>query len=611
MATSGEKPHDESQPEPEGLATPFTIKHQGNEWEFVRVGVYDGKTSVYLRPAESQDRFVTRADLANGRVVLQQAESGQERQLDLGNEADLAVLERLMTPGESVRSNERLFFEYAGGYIGQDAQLSGANAQPQRLKIAVSKDPALVRLKVPGAHVIAVPLGDLESVPVRVKGREGDGVAFLSLDSDDQLVVSGPGIRGKLQVSPDDLVGEHNYHWSYTLGQVPVEVMREAVMGAATGALPPPGAQHASPLDALSEYRISPIASQDIKSVQAGPGDELIRKMTQFVKTLSPGTPLVIRQWRFDDTKDPVMHELVRAICQHASQGAEVDLLLSQGKLSSRMKQMLDSGGVTVQIVSDPPHRMVVHQKSIATPDRSIIYTGPFDPKAGKRMEVMVELQTDLSRLYFQYESLSAKPDRQVGPQQDYLARLAARGLVVDRPDVTTAYAGRSYWALARGAQTSIELYVKELADPEFTRLLLSKAASGVDVKIRLSEPDNHPVDKASERLIETARENNPDLAFSIDMPREAPYRHYNVIVADNKVGAVGTLYPWPNGLGQLDPAGGGTEHALVFAGEGLGLVQEALRKARTQTQGQAQALKTAQSVVRNVRKPGGPRIGL
>lgn len=135
---------------------------------------------------------------------------------------------------------------------------------------------------------------------------------------------------------------------------------------------------------------------------------------------------------------------------------------------------------------------------------------------------------------------------------------------------------------MARGAKKSIELYVKELAHPEFTRLLLEKARHGVSVKIRLAEPDNDPLDNASQRLILKVLRENPDLDISVKSYdwNQFPYRHFNAVIADNEVGIFGTLYPWSNGLGQIDPAGSGTEHGLILAGEGLARMRDAMKKA-------------------------------
>ena len=570
----------------ERLASPPPIKHGGKDWEFVRVDGNGAEASVYLRPAESRDQFVTRAELANGTAFWENMETGARREINLSEEADTVLLDRLTKPGESIRSSERLLFLHADDYMRQGVRLNGTDPEPRIGRIGVSSDANLLRMKLPDSHGIRIPLHELKSVPVRLKGKERDGVFFLSLNNQGKLVVSRAGENGKVEVRPEDVVGEYVNHSSYTFGKVPVKSTRAARWGELTGARPPQEASHTSPLDALSEYGIKPLPRGHIKTVEMGTGDQLIQNLTKFVEELEPKTPIVIRQWRFDDggseKNAPFMKELVKAICGHARSGAPVDLVLSRGKLSPLMEQTLADAGVRVHVASNLPHKMVVHQKSIATPDKSIIYTGPFDPKAGKRMEMMVELPPHLSRLYFQHEALAATRGSAVGLQQKYLADLAAHGVVIDRPDVSAAYAGRSYWALSRGAKKSIELYVKELAHPEFTKLLLEKARHGVSIKIRLAEPDNNPLDNASQRFLLQAIRENPDLDISVKSYEwnEFPYRHFNAIIADNEVGSFGTLYPWSNGLGQIDPAGSGTEHALILAGKDLASMRDAMKKA-------------------------------
>ena len=597
----------------ERLKSPPSIEHQGREWEFVQVDfigsngarVPDGAggavASVFLRPAGSQDQIVMRADLVKGPVYLQYKPTDLWRKLNLEDKADMVLLERLVKPGGAVRSatdgssTERLLFFYADSYVRQRALLDGTKPMPRPWRIAAGVDAERVRLKLPESHGIRVPLQELGSVPVRLKGEERNGVYFLSLDNLNNLVVSRAGKKVK-SVIPADVVGEHVYRSSYEFGLVPVSSTKTSLVEEATGARPPPSPPRptapASPLlDTLSRYGINPLPSGQIKNIEAGPGDQLIKEITTFVTRLQSETPLVIRQWGFEDydpdTKkyDPVMQDLVSAICQHATKGengAEVDLVLTRGKLTSNLERTLRGAGVRVHFASNLQHKMVVHQKSVATPETCFICTGPFGPWAGKRMETMVELLPGLSSLHFKYESLALRHGS-VALQQKYLADLANQGVVINRPDVGTAYAGRSYWALARGAEISIDLDVKELADPEYTKLLLEKAKGGVIVNIWLSEPEKDPMDKASQRLIREARERNPTLGINVKSYEwnQFPYTHFNSIIADQKVGAFGSLYPWSRALGQMDPPGGGTENGVILVGQGL----IRMRKAITQAQ--------------------------
>ncbi len=576
----------------EHLASPPPIKYQGKDWEFVRVDGNDATATVYLRPAGSQDQFVTRSALANGTAFLEDTKTGSRRALNLSNETDKEELERLMKPGKSYRSGQRLLFRYVDENAWQRARLNGTDPEPRMWRIGVSVHSDLVRLKYLDAQGIRpqgirVPLQDLGRVPVRLKGEERDGVYHLSLDSRGKLVASKEGDDGKMAmrpVRPDDVVGEYVNYPSNKLGKVPIKSTRVARGEQMTGARLPQGAVHASPSDALSAYGMKPLSSQDVMAIKIGQGDKLIQQLTKFVEELEPKTPLVIRQWRFDDgpadKKSAFMQNFVRAVCNHARSGAPVDLVLSRGKLSPSMESTLADAGVRVHIADNLPHKMVVHQKSLATPDKSIIYTGPFDPKATDRMEMMVALSPALSARYYEHEFLAVKKGGAVAKQQEHLAGLAEKGVVVDRPEVSAAYAARSYWALTRGAQKSIELYVKELSHPEFTKLLIDKAQQGVSVKIRLAENKDALWDNASQRLVLAAKRENPDLGISIKSYNwnAFPYRHFNAIIADNELGAFGTSYPWSNGLGQIDPAGSGTEHCLILDGENLANMRDAMR---------------------------------
>lgn len=598
----------------EHLSSPPPITYRGKDWEFVRVDGNDANAVVYLRPAGSQDQFVERAEFMNGTVFLKNRETGSSRKLN-PNELE-EWFDRTKETKKLIRSNRILELK-------QELKRMKKNAEPERIReleqelakvkeriessrserllfrdaddkgpvartwIRANVDSDMIRLKQPESRGIRVPLRELESVPVRLKGKERDGIFFLSLNNNGKLVVSKAGEEPKIAEHPDEIVGEHINRSSYEFGKVPVKSTRAERLDELTGARPPQGASHASPSSALPEYGIKPLPNGQIKTIKVNSGDELVVELTKFVKGLEPQTPLVIRQWRFDEVgkdgkKSPFMQDLVRAVCNHARSGASVDLVISHGKLSPDMEKTLAHAGVRVRVANTLPHKMVVHQKSIATPDKSIICTGPFDPKAGKRMEAMIELPPHLSRLYFQCESLAATPGSSVHLQQKYLADLAAHGVAIDRPDVGATYAARSYWALTRGAQNSIELYVKELASPEFTTLLLEKARQGVSVKIRLAEPDNDPLDNASARLILKTLRENPDLDFSVKTYEwnQFPYRHFNALIVDNEVGAFGTLYPWSNGLGQIDPAGSGTEHSLILAGEDLTRMQDLMKKA-------------------------------
>jgi len=554
--------------------------------------------SVFLRPAESQDQFVTRADLANGKVVWkrmdERSQTLAQRDLDLNEPADKALFERLMESGGSVRAapvTEQLWFCYADGYMRTRADLTGTKPQPREWRMVVSKGDERVRLKLPNSHGIRVPLAVLESVPVRLKGREREGVYFLRQGDRYQLIAAKAGGENVVEVSSAaDVFGEYAYQTSYTLGKILFPVERKAFLEEMTGLRPPPSPPQPTtlaprPLDTLSRYGISPLPSEQIKNIEVGPGDQLIDKITALVKQLPPKTPLVINQWGFFDNPGPdnrVAHELVSAVCTHAATKGPVDLILTPGKLIPSMEDILSAAGVRVHFAHNLTHPMVVHQKSIVTPDQAIIYTGPFAYEAGKRMEAMVVLDRDLSKLYYQYESLALDSASSV-EQQKLLARLANKGVLINRPDIDTAYTARSYWALARGAEKSLDLYVKELADPEFTQLLLERAKAGVKVNLWLSEPEKDLMDKPTQRLIREARTKNPALPIEVKHYEwnQFPYTHFNSIIADGRAGAFGSLYPWSSALGQIDPPGGSTEHGVVLVGTGLVRMQKAIVQAQ------------------------------
>jgi hypothetical protein len=100
-----------------------------------------------------------------------------------------------------------------------------------------------------------------------------------------------------------------------------------------------------------------------------------------------------------------------------------------------------------------------------------------------------------------------------------------------------------------------------------------------VDILLkRVTSEGKETIDRASAREICGAFKENPNLPFSIRIASER-YLHASVIIVDDQVGTMSTLFPWTIGLNKSDGPSG-SEFSLIFSGASLASMRMELVRA-------------------------------
>jgi hypothetical protein len=554
------------------------VQYGGRDWEVAGCTEF----GVRLRVADSLPRVMHGEELARpvgrlrieGRwwnstlneercgILLECPSSGEKREVSI---ADLAHATEPIFITDRQQSTEGVFW-------GRTWKVEGIEHDPKVRSLRL-----LLRRTDVSQPSIFVPFEALKApVAVRLQGREREGAFMITRERGRLIARQG---EAQLEVDAAAVVGDYVEIDSYALGRIPIPSALARFWAEETGAVAPLSVfQPSGVAAALKAHGLGALPSGEIE-VSVAVGTDLIWEQLAFIRSLPPGMPLAIRQWDFREDVPPgtppdavLAHRAVVHAILGRARIAPVQLCVTPGKLEPGLERRLRDAGVEI-VFSD----VVVHQKSLATPVCAIVHTASYAPRAPNRVDCAVRVHGHTARLFYESE-VQAGQGNSFQERRDVLARLAAAGLAVDSPEIGVGHAAKVYWVFAHAAQSSIELFVNEFAHPDYTEALLHRARDGVATRINLSLAAGDAVDGVSARMIRRAKRRDPDLPFEIlRFPSGLRRIHLNAIFVDGAFGAVGTLYPWPKGLGKMDsPAG--TEHVAILQGSALHRLREGLQ---------------------------------
>ncbi|MBI4348609.1 MAG: hypothetical protein HY553_17355 [Elusimicrobia bacterium] len=572
-------------------SAPPQAVHQGRRYD-VEGMTPDGR--VRLEPSGARDVFYPLEDMVGTRVLWH----GMERKVVAASREDQTLR---FSNGDTVPAKSLIALEQGDApiFIHRDRA---------RVITAVDSDGAarLSALRADGEQgPLEVPIERLGSVPVRLKGRETEGLFTLSRTNDGRLIAerTGPdGRRVSLAVTPEAVAGRHVELHSPEFGPIAVDSFRDGVSRETTGA----GKALGRDFGSLSGGRTlvatgDKVTEQMIRSVERETGPLTFNLFELEVSNRGRTTPA---------------GRLVDALIDHAVGGSPgrspqpVRIVYNPVRpLDPSVVARIEAarkGGADIELVV-PGHiadgtPTVVHAKTFASERSGYLMTGGLSKDPGSKVEIGVALPPEAATALHEYHGLLAAPGSNSARRLEVARRLAGLGVLVNDPKLTDgAFVTRAMNGLFNGAGESLDVYVKELKDVDATRTLIDRARDGVKVDIVVRKDEG--IDPRARELVEQALAEDPSLPLSLRVypTGQGPLPHGNLIVADGDHAYVGTSFPWSSHLKRVMPGGRSFENGVLLEGDDAEAVRRQFREAVPEPVSARKAIQAAPDLMRGL----------
>ena len=423
---------------------------------------------------------------------------------------------------------------------------------------------------------IEVPIERLGSVPVRLKGRETEGLFNLSRRGGkfNAVRMEASGEPSSVAVTPDQVVGRHVEVDSPEFGTIPVDSYRQARSREATGEGLPLRAAQRSP----SEPVVADPALGSLRGGRSmvGPGDAVLSAMVDKVR--ASRAPLTMNLFELElppEGSNAPARELLDAVISHAEgsngKGPQAVRIIYNPvrpldpQVSARVAQA-KAAGADIELVVP---KDISHAKAVASPEEGFLMTGGLSAKAASKVELGVSLPREAAAGLHEYQRLISQPGSDSARRQSAAAALARQGVLVNDPTLAQgAYVTRGINGLLQGAEKSLQVYVKELKDAGATKTLIEQARRGVQVDIVVRNAGPEGISETSRGLILEALEKEPGLPLTLkSYAKGRPLPHGNLIVADDAQAYVGTAYLWSSHMTRVMPGGSAFDYGVLLSG--------------------------------------------
>ena len=447
------------------------------------------------------------------------------------------------------------------------------------------------------------PSGDLsyrplpgESFEARLKNRELEGVYSIRVGENGELTATGR-IRNGTEVSeriqPSDIAPRHVGVDSPEFDQrfqVDAFLHREAETRARAIATEPTGLPVRDPnLGAMPET-VRPQVLLGVSGLDAQA--DFIRRHAAEV---TPGTEPRLTVFNIGFSNQGEAQRVVDAMVDFRREhpDARIEVVAERTRFESASRnegygqflQTLRDNGVQLNFFENgDTSRQVIHAKGVIVNDQVLFTTGAVIDGSKNKVDIATELPPEAARSFIRFFDEGINGNADPATRQQMLADMSRQGVLVDDPVTRTPYISRTQDALINGAENRLFISLSDLTNPDTTRTIIDRVRNGVDVEIQYRE-----MDPTSRQLLDRAMQEYPDRLRVENISNWDPRPHYNVIVADDKQGYVGTSYLWPNQQQQIHHTRS-FENGVLLQGESVRQLQsqmEALRSLQPPNPGQ------------------------
>ncbi len=223
--------------------------------------------------------------------------------------------------------------------------------------------------------------------------------------------------------------------------------------------------------------------------------------------------------------------------------------------------------------------RQVIHAKGVIVNDQVLFTTGAVIDGSKNKVDIATELPPDAARSFIRFFDQGINGNADPATRQQMLADMSRQGVLVDDPVTRTPYISRTQDALIQGAENKLFVSLSDLTNPDTTRAIIDRVGNGVNVEIQYRE-----MDPTSRQLLDQAMQQYPDRLRVENISNWDPRSHYNVIVADDRQGYVGTSYLWPNQQQQIHHTRS-FENGVLLQGESVRQLVDQLDELRRSQQ--------------------------
>jgi hypothetical protein len=442
------------------------------------------------------------------------------------------------------------------------------------------------------------PAGDLsyrpspgETFEARLRNRELEGVYSIRVGDNGELTATGR-IRNGTEVSeriqPSDIapryvnVDSPDFNQRF---QVDAFFQREAETRARSIATEPAGLPVRDPNLGSMPETVRPQVLRGVDGLDAQA--DFIRRHAADV---TPGTEPRLTVFNIGFSNQGEAQRVVDAMVDFRRQhpDARIEVVAERARFESASRapgydqflQTLRDNGVQLNFFENgDTSRQVIHAKGVIVNDQVQFTTGAVIDGSKNKVDIATELPPDAARSFIRFFDQGINGNADPATRQQLLADMSRQGVLVDDPVTRTPYISRTQDALINGAQDKLFISISDLTNPDTTRAIIDRVRNGVDVEIQYRE-----MDPRSRILLDQTMQQYPDRLRVENISNWDPRPHYNVIVADDRQGYVGTSYLWPNQQQQTHHTRS-FENGVLLQGDSVRVLVDQLEELRRSQQ--------------------------